>query len=111
MYLDDFLEKLMNLDGKTAPCEVGIPCKYYNKELITAPCIMGSCLDGMVAEARKIMMKEDYEGGIIIRPSFILFGGSFAAASHHNRAEFALYTIPPNFTANFCAKSHLVILP
>ena len=59
MYLDDFLEKLMNLDEQTCPCEVGIPCKYYNKELVTTPhCITGSCLDGMVAEARKIVKGE-----------------------------------------------------
>lgn len=58
MYLDDFLEKLMNLDEQTCPCEVGIPCKYYNKELITAYCICGSCLDGMVATAREIIKKE-----------------------------------------------------
>ena len=58
MYLDDFLEKLMNLDEQTCPCEVGIPCKYYDKELKTAHCIRGSCLDGMVAEARKIVKGE-----------------------------------------------------
>jgi len=58
MYLDDFLEKLMNLDEQTCPCEVGIPCKYYDKELTTAHCITGSCLDGMVAEARKIVKGE-----------------------------------------------------
>lgn len=60
MHLDDFLEKLMCLDEQTCPCEVGIPCPYYNKELTTAHCILGSCLDGMVSEARKIIMIESY---------------------------------------------------
>ena len=53
MYLDDVIEKLMNLDDQTCPCEAGIPCPYRDETLKDAYCYRGSCLDGMVKQVRK----------------------------------------------------------
>lgn len=57
LYLDDVIEKLMNLDDQTCPCEVGIPCPYRDETLEGEYCYRGSCLDGMVKQVRK-MVKE-----------------------------------------------------
>ncbi len=56
-YLHDVIERLMNLDEQTCPCEANIPCPYYDPSLKDAYCISGSCLDGMVKQIRK-MVKE-----------------------------------------------------
>lgn len=57
MYLDEIIEKLMDLDEHTGPCELGIPCPYYNSQTNGTYC-RGSCLDGMVRTIRDTVRKE-----------------------------------------------------
>lgn len=58
MYLDEIIEKLMNLDEQTNPCELGIPCPYYNPQPNGFYCYRGSCLDGMIKTIRDTVRKE-----------------------------------------------------
>ena len=58
MCLDEIIENLMNLDDQTVPCELGIPCPYYNPQTDGAYCHRGSCLDGMVKIIRETVRKE-----------------------------------------------------
>lgn len=58
MYLDEIIEKLMDLDEQTVPCECGIPCHYYNPQANGSYCYRGSCLEGMVRTIRDTVRKE-----------------------------------------------------
>lgn len=58
MYLDEIIEKLMNLDDQTNPCELDIPCPYYDPQQDGSYCYRGSCLDGMVRLIREMVKKE-----------------------------------------------------
>lgn len=58
MYLDEIIEKLMDLDDQTVPCELGIPCPYYDPQRNGSYCYRGSCLDGLVKIIRDMVRKE-----------------------------------------------------
>ena len=57
MSLENLIEKLMNLDDQTCPCEAGIPCPYRDETLKDAYCSSYSCPEGIAKQVRK-MVKE-----------------------------------------------------
>jgi len=55
--LENLLDRLMNLDEDTLPCESNIPCPCYtpNKETY---CACGNCVEGMVILIKKYLKEE-----------------------------------------------------
>lgn len=54
MALEDILEKIMNLDENTCPCEIGIPCPF-NQPTGYSHCATGDCVGGMASLIRSVV--------------------------------------------------------
>ena len=56
MTLEDIVEKLMDLDEDTCPCEVGIPCPF-DQPASHKYCIEGNCAEAVASLIRSVVEK------------------------------------------------------